>query len=149
MSAGRPGLRRAALALAAAAALALLAAAALDVLAGVEVTLLHNPTSPAEQAEWRRLRDPADDPAEIYGVPEGPPLRVLLLDRRDAIEPPEAPGRVLLVTQRAAGRVPLQTRTLWRWTLSGAGPALLLAGALAVLARRRAGGGAASGPGAS
>ena len=119
------------------AALSLLGALALELCFGREVTLLHNVKSEAERAEWRRLRDAADDPAEIYGVPEGAPLRVLLLDPGELIEPAEAPGRLLLPTDRAQGRAPLQMRTLWRWALGAAVPAALLALLLAGLARRR------------
>ncbi len=142
------GLPRAAGALVALAALLLAGTGAADLLWGVEVTLLHGPTSPEEQAEWRRLRDPADDPAEIYGQPEGPPLRVILPAPGPALlHPAEAPGRALLVVDRAGGRAPLQSRTLWRWAATAAGP-LLLAGLLlrAAARRRRAAGGGDAGP---
>ncbi len=137
MTAPRPPFARAAIVLTAIAALALLGAGLLDLVAGVEVTLLHNVKSAQEQAEWRRLRDARDDPAEIYGQPDGDPLRVLDFDHSRLITPVEAPERRLLGVDRAAGDVPLQSRTLWRYALSVALPALLLAGVLGLLARLR------------
>lgn len=137
MTAQRPLLARAAIVLTTIAALALFSAAVLDLGAGVEVTLLHNLKDAQEQSEWRRLRDARDDPAEIYGQPDGAPLRVLLFDRARLLAPPEAPERRLLGVHRAAGDVPLQSRTLWRYALTTALPALVLAGVLGLLARRR------------
>ena len=49
----------------------------------------------------------------------------------------EAPERRLLGVNRAGGEVPLQSRTLWRYALTVALPALLMAGVLALFARRR------------
>jgi len=40
-----------------------------DAAFGQTVTLLTGRHRPAEITEWRQLRDPADDPAEIYGQP--------------------------------------------------------------------------------
>jgi hypothetical protein len=111
------------------------AALVVDLGFGLEVTPLHNPTDALEQQALRRLRDPRDDPAEIYGVPEAP-LRAVVLDRRRLIRPPEAPERTLLVLDRALGADLLQARTVWRVALTVAAPALLLALALGLVARR-------------
>lgn len=133
-----PRRSRAAAALAVAAALVVGGALALDLGWGAEVTLLHALKSPEEQEEWRRLRAPADDPAEIYGQPEGPALRVLLLgDLPAPVQPVEAPGRLLLAVDRTGSRVPLQTRTLWRYAALLAAPLLLTAALLAVWTKRR------------
>lgn len=136
MTARRPPLARAAIVLTTIAALALSGAGLLDLAAGVEVTLLHNVKDAQEQAEWRRLRDARDDPAEIYGQPDGAPLRVLVFDRSRLIAPAEAPDRRLLGVDRAGGDVPLQTRTLWRYALTLALPALVLGLVLRRFARR-------------
>jgi hypothetical protein len=137
VSARRSPLARAATLLAMVAALVLLGAGGIDAILGQEVTLVHAAKSPAEQVEWRRLRDPHDDPAEIYGQPEGAPLRVVLLDRTRLIDPPEAPGRLLLPVDRARGDVPLQSRTMWMVAAASAVGALALAGVLALIARVR------------
>lgn len=134
MPASPRSLLRAAAVLATAAALLVLGAGALDLVLGHEVTLLHAPKSPEEQAEWRRLRDPRDDPAEIYGQPEGAPLRVLVARDR-LLAPPEAPGRLLLVVDRAGGDVPWQARTLWGG--AGSAAAALATGALLLAWRAR------------
>jgi hypothetical protein len=107
-----------------------------DLLFGVEVTQIHRVNSPEEQAEQRRLRDPRDDPAEIYGVPLGGPRRVILVDRSDAFEPPEAPGRMLLRADPALGASPLTVEGL-RLRAAVAAVVLVLVGA-AVLALTRA-----------
>jgi hypothetical protein len=127
---------RAAIVLATIAALLLVGAGGIDLLLGHEVTLLHAAKSPAEQEEWRRLRDARDDPAEIYGQREGDPLRVVLLDRARLILPPEAPGRALLAVDRQARNVPLQSRTLWGYAGAAALGLLLGAGTLTLFARR-------------
>ncbi|MFM8979336.1 MAG: hypothetical protein ACKOSS_02570 [Planctomycetia bacterium] len=111
-----------------------MAAGVLDLGWGHEVTLLHARKSAGEQAEWRRLRDPRDDPAEIYGQPEGAPLRVIA-GRAGLLAPPEAPGRLLLCVDRARGEVPLQARTLWGWTCCAA--LVLATGALLLAWRAR------------
>jgi hypothetical protein len=137
VGATRSPLSRAAVVLATIAALLLLGAGGLDLAFGRSLTLLHAAKSPAEQAEWRRLRDPRDDPAEIYGQPEGAPLRVLVFDGERVIDPPEAPGHLLLAVDRARGEVPLQSRTLWLRVGLAALGLLVLAGVLALLGRRR------------
>lgn len=59
------------------------------------------PHSEEERAEWRDLRDPRDDPAEIYGKPvPGRPVRVFVWQRKDdrrLVQPAEAPRRYLLL----------------------------------------------------
>jgi hypothetical protein len=97
-----------------------------------EVQILWRRHGPAEEAEARTLRDERDDVAEIYGVPEGRPVRVVFPETRDRIEPPEAPGTVLLAVDRARGSTPLLARTL-----AGAGSAgglLLVVAGFALLA---------------
>ena len=137
MSAARLRLARAAIVFLTIAALALCGAGLVDLLAGVEVRLVHNAKSEAEQEEWRRLRDARDNPAEIYGQPDGGPLRVVVWERERLIRPAELPGERLLVVDRAHGDVPLQSRTLWRYALTVAVPALGLALVLGWIARRR------------
>ena len=89
-----------------AAALVVSGAAVLDLGFGLEVTPLHAVNDALEQAALRRMRDPRDDPAEIYGVPERP-LRAVVLDRARLIHPPEDPGRALLPERRRAASLSL------------------------------------------
>jgi hypothetical protein len=117
------------------AALALLAALVLDLAFGLEVTPIHNANDLVEQAALRRMRDPRDDPAEIYGVPERP-LRAVVFDRERLIRPPEAPDRALLPVHRAIGVDVLQARSVWRYALTVAAPALLLALVCWIASRR-------------
>ncbi|MFM8386607.1 MAG: hypothetical protein ACKOCB_07330 [Planctomycetia bacterium] len=136
MPASRRSLVRAAAVLAIAAALLACTAGVVDLWLGHEVTLLHATKGPEEQAEWRRLRDARDDPAEIYGQPEGSPLRVIV-PRSRLLAPPEAPGRLLLPVERARGEAPLQARVLWGW--AGLGCGVLATGALLLAWRARRG----------
>ena len=105
---------------------------AVGVFAGHEVTVLRTRHTVAEIAEWRALRDPRDDVAEIYGVadPIGP--RRLLVwpwdDRLELFVPPEDPRRTLLFVDRAPDAHLVSARVLWPVGLGGAG--LLLLGAL-------------------
>lgn len=93
--------------------------ACVDLLLGVDVTLMRSPSSRAEQDEWRRLRDPRDDVAEIYGRPEPHgDVRVLLLDRDVLVVPPEAPERRLLFRDRAPGV--MLARAAWGRVVLGA-----------------------------
>lgn len=86
--------------------LAILGALLVDRAFGVDVTILGRLKSPDEQAEWRQLRDPKDDVAEIYGVVEPPRGRNRVLvaegDPR-LIIPEEDPERRLLFVDRADG----------------------------------------------
>jgi len=79
---------------------------------GVRATLLSRRNTPAEEDEQRRVRDPRDDVAEIYGVPVGGvDLEVLFVDADRFVTPREAPDRRLLPV--APGEAPpLQARTV-------------------------------------
>ncbi len=105
-----------------------------------EVTLVEGRHGAAEVQEWRRLRDPRDDPAEIYGaVAPGPPRRVLLppwSDPTPLVPLPEAPGRLLLFVDEAPG---LRLLSPWAVLVPALGAGALLAG-LALLRGRRRGG---------
>lgn len=60
------------------------------------VTVITNVHSEAERAEARRTRDPRDDIAEIYGVPIGSPIDLVISGRgakSRCIAPVEAPDR--------------------------------------------------------
>src|SRR5262245_61010736 len=59
------------------------------------VRILARRNDPRDEAEARRLRDPRDDVAEVYGIPEGDPVRVVFPDPAARIDPVEAPGTVL------------------------------------------------------
>jgi hypothetical protein len=120
-------------------ALALLA----SLVAGEEVTILARARDAEERAEQRRIRDPRDDPAEIYGVPEPGAVRVVFPRPDRRILPPEAPGRVLLVVDRLAGDRVLLARTMLLGAL-GAGGALAGVG---WLLRRRGSKGVTGGAG--
>jgi hypothetical protein len=102
-----------------------------------EVQILVRRHGPAEQAEARANRDARDPVAEIYGIPEKGPLRVVFPPAADRIEPPEAPGTVLLHVDRLRGQSPLLARTLAAVGSTG-GVLLLVAGAALVLGARRA-----------
>jgi hypothetical protein len=110
-----------------------------------EVQILARRHGPIEEAEARANRDPRDPVAEIYGIPEreGTPVRVVFPPAARRIEPPEAPGAVLLFVDRARGEAPLLARTLA--AVGGAGGVLLLvAGAALRFGARR---GATANPG--
>jgi hypothetical protein len=101
-----------------------------------EVQILARRHDPADEAAARSARDPRDDVAEIYGIPEGRPVRVVFPEATHRIDPPEAPGRVLLFVDRAHGESPLLARTLAA-TGSAGGALLLAAGAALLLGARR------------
>jgi hypothetical protein len=129
-------MRRAGRVLLALAVLGPLAAWAFGAALGEEVTLLHRRNDAAEEAEARRLRDPRDDPAHVYGSPEPGRVRVLFPDAARRVVPVEDPTRVLLHVDRVHGETVLDARTLLVRT---AAVALLLglAGAGLLLAARR------------
>lgn len=114
----------------------------LDALFAVDVVPMTGRRTEAEVREWRRLRDPRDDPAELYGQPApGAARRVHVwpASARDALESvPEVPGRRLLFVDEHPGVYQVDARRLH-------GPALglgLLLGVLGlalerVTARRR------------
>ncbi len=104
----------------------------LDAAFGVEVTILSRRWSAEEEREQRRLRDPRDDVAEIYGTPEGRPVRVLFPRRESLIEPREEPGRRLLAVDRLRGDTVLQSSAV-RFAGLVAGAVFLLAGGILVL----------------
>jgi hypothetical protein len=115
-----------------------LAACATAVLAfSEEVTILARRHDAEARAAARAAFDPRDDVAELYGVPEGRPVRVVFPDPDGRIVPPEAPGRVLLAVDRVRGRSPLLARTLLAVGAPG-GALLVLAGAALALGARRA-----------
>ena len=128
-------------------ALAVLAVAGLELALarlGVRATLLSRRNTPAEEDEQRRVRDPRDDVAEIYGVPVGEAdLEVVLVAADRFVTPREAPDRRLLVV--APGEAPpLQARTV-RYAGRAAAAVLAAAGVL-VLAWPRRRPGAVPGP---
>jgi hypothetical protein len=96
---------------------------------GVRATVLPRRNPPAEEDEQRRVRDPRDDVAEIYGVPVGgADLEVVLVDEDRFVTPREAPDRRLLAV--APGEAPpLQARTV-RYAGRAAAAVLAVAGAL-------------------
>jgi len=84
-----------------------------------------------------------DDPelskkvASLYGIPLGPPTRVLLVPRERFVHPEELPSLALLPVDKARGEDPLQMRTVRffaKWTALGAA---LVAFPLLVLSLRR------------
>ena len=108
---------------------------------GVDVTILSRTYDQTEREEARLVfDDEADDPAELYGLPEPGVMRVVLrrghADPR-LITPEEAPHRRLLPIDRAGGARPPEARWVW-W----AGYAMSTIGVLMLLAfawRRRRG----------
>ena len=80
--------------------LLLLAALVADALYGRRVTLMTNRRTETEAAQWRTLRAPLDDPAEIYGQPlPGAPARLLFPPWQpppETLRVPERPGQELL-----------------------------------------------------
>jgi hypothetical protein len=105
-----------------------LAAFALDTLFALDVTLMLDRHDAEEVREWRALRDPADDPAEIYGqCAPGPARRVHVLPwrRRAALlAVPEAPGRLLLFVDEHSDLTLVDARSL---DVSALGLGLVLA----------------------
>lgn len=84
---------------------------------GVDVTILSRTYDKAEREEARLVfDDEADDPAELYGLPERGTMRVVLrrshADPR-LITPEEAPHRRLLPVDRAGGARPPEARWVW------------------------------------
>jgi hypothetical protein len=108
-------------------ALALLA----GVLFGEEVTILNRLHDEAAREEQRRVRDPRDDVAEIYGVPERGSLSVLWPRPERRILPAEDPGRVLLFVDRLGGESPLLARVVA--AVAGVAGALLFVAGLGLL----------------
>lgn len=107
-------------------AVCLVGMAVVDLVFGVDVTLMRFPSSRGEQDEWRRLRDPRDDVAEIYGRPEPHgDVRVLLLDRSALVVPPEAPDRRLLFRERGGAGVWLARTAWWRTSVAALAAATL------------------------
>lgn len=130
--------------------LSLVAAWTLDRFVAREVQILV-PAAPEEVALNRTLWAPGDPVAAIYGVPAGPPLRVLFVAAERIVRPVEAPELALLPVDKQAGENPLQVRTVWflAWrAAAGLGlGAIAVAGLAAWLGlRRRRRRGAAPGP---
>ena len=99
---------------------------------GVDVTILSRTYDKAERAEARLVFDEqADDPAELYGLPEPGIMRVVLrrghADTR-LITPKEAPHRRLLPIDRAGGAKPPEVRWVWwaGYAMSAVGAFMLL-----------------------
>ncbi len=119
--------------------LLLLTALVADAAFGRTVTLMTSRHDGLEIAEWRTLRDPSDDPAEIYGQPlPGGPERLILLPGASTatLAPlPEDASHVLLFVDE--GRPPPRLRAVAVLTWSVGVGALLMALGLALAARHR------------
>lgn len=81
----------------------------IDLVFGYDVTLVFQPYTQAERDQWRAVRDPKDDVAEIYGHPApGRDARVWLW-RRGAdprlVRPAEEPARYLLLVEDGVAHV--------------------------------------------
>lgn len=117
-----------------------LAAVAADAAFGRTVTMMTGRHDQAEVTEWRTLRDPADDPAEIYGQPlPGGPTRVFLVPGPSGaplVSMPEDATRQLLFVDEGHPPPRMRTGPLLTWSI-GVG-ALLWAVGAALAARRRA-----------
>ena len=88
-----------------------LAAVLADLGWGQEVLLIA-PHDPSVVALNRSLWVAGDPVAELYGSPMSAPVRVLRFSRLEVIHPEEDSSLALLPVP-AAGRGPVQTRTLW------------------------------------
>jgi hypothetical protein len=113
---------------------------------GEEVTFLARVNDEAEREEARRIRDPRDDVAEIYGVAEpGGAVRSMFLDPARRIVPREDPSRVLYAVDRVRGQTVFLARTFLAYAVV-AGVVLLAVGAATLAFRRRVPKADASGP---
>lgn len=81
----------------------------IDLVFGYDVTLVFQPYTEAEREQWRAVRDPKDDVAEIYGHPApGRDARVWLLRREGdprLVRPAEEPTRFLLLVDDGVAEV--------------------------------------------
>ena len=116
--------------------LSFLAVALIDAAFGRDVTLLLTLHDETEREQARKIYDPRDDVAEIYGRVESPSrVRVIVLDDKRLITPSESPMRRLFFVNRAAGETALLARALW-WRVAWIAAPLVLIGLL-LLARSR------------
>jgi hypothetical protein len=87
-------------------------AAVIDELLSTEVLMIS--PKPLEVVEVeRQLWEPGQPVAEIYGVPAGRPVRVVLPDQQRLIQPEQDPELLLLQVDKASGENPLQVKTVW------------------------------------
>ena len=102
-------------------------AAVLDAALGVPVTYVLRPVGAQAREARRAIRDPRDDPAEIYGTPvPGGTERVLCWKDARLVRPVEAPARALFLLPDPGDR-PWSVRRLWVAALSLAALALVAA----------------------
>lgn len=107
-------------------------AAVIDELLSTEVLMI-SPKSPEVVRVERELWEPGQPVAEIYGVPSGHPVRIVLPDQNRLIQPEQDPDLLLLQVDKASGENPLQVKTVWFVAFRGA-LVLTVAGLLGLVA---------------
>jgi hypothetical protein len=88
------------------------AAFALPAAFGRTVVLVATPNAPEIINANRALWMAGDPVAPIYGTPIGEPMRILFVDEKRIIVPPEDPSLTLYTVDKNKGQNPLQAQTV-------------------------------------